>query len=113
LVDTLTTTKQYGESTTLVCRTAISNTSQASGVGVNSKCLEEYQDLKLRKKYKYIIFTLSNDYKEIVVKKTSESTDYDEFITDLPETECTWAIYDFEFEKEEGGKRNKICFFSW
>jgi cofilin len=87
--------------------------SQASGVGVNPDCISTFQQLKLGKKLKYIIFNLNKDFTEIVVEKTSDSQSYDDFITDLPETECRWAIYDFEFEKEEGGKRNKICFFSW
>ncbi|KAG5352936.1 hypothetical protein C0989_011978 [Termitomyces sp. Mn162] len=69
--------------------------------------------LKLKKTHKYIIFTLSSDSTEIVVEKTSSSTDYDDFIADLPESECRWGIYDFEFEKEGGGKRNKITFVSW
>ncbi|KAG5634464.1 cofilin [Sphagnurus paluster] len=85
---------------------------RASGVGVNDQCLTEYQALKLKKAHKYVIFTLSKDFKEIVVEKTSSSQSYDDFVGDLPELECRWAVYDFEFEKEEG-KRNKICFFSW
>ncbi|KAG6878508.1 hypothetical protein C0993_005438 [Termitomyces sp. T159_Od127] len=92
---------------------AQSATIQASGVGVNSNCLEEFQALKLKKTHKYIIFTLSSDSTEIVVEKTSSSTNFEDFIADLPETECRWAIYDFEFEKEDGGKRNKITFVSW
>jgi len=84
----------------------------ASGVSVNPSCLHDFQELKLRRKIKYIIFTLNKDYTEIVVEKTSSSPVYEEFITDLPEVECRWAVYDFEFEKGEG-KRNKICFYSW
>ncbi|GLB38227.1 putative actin-binding proteins ADF family protein [Lyophyllum shimeji] len=85
----------------------------ASGVGVNDMCLNEYQALKLKKAHKYIIFSLNKELTEIVVEKTSSSQSYDDFIADLPETECRWAVYDFEFEKEEGGKRNKIIFVSW
>ncbi|KAG6916316.1 cofilin [Tephrocybe rancida] len=85
----------------------------ASGVGVNSLCLEQYQALKLKKTFKYIIFTLSKDNTEIVIEKTSVSQEYDDFIADLPETECRWAVYDFEFEKEGSGKRNKLTFVSW
>ena len=48
---------------------------------------------------------------EIVVEKFSESQDYEEFVADLPETECRWAVYDVQYEKE--GKRNKIMFVSW
>ena len=86
---------------------------QASGVGVSDDCLSTYQNLKLRKRPKYITFKLDDSGKEIVVDKSSESSDYDDFIADLPEDQCRWAVYDFEFEKEGGGKRNKLCFFSW
>ncbi|KAJ7643942.1 actin depolymerizing factor [Roridomyces roridus] len=85
----------------------------ASGVAVNPDCLEQFSDLKLKKKYKYIVFTLNADNTEIVVGKTSTSTDYEDFIKELPETECRWAVYDLEFEKEGAGKRNKIVFYSW
>ncbi|MFE7585594.1 actin-binding ADF family protein [Streptomyces gardneri] len=85
----------------------------ASGVGVNDACMQEYQLLKLKKAHKYVVFNLNKDHTEIIVEKTSTSTDYDDFIADLPETECRWAVYDFEFEKEGAGKRNKLTFVSW
>jgi len=84
----------------------------SSGVGVSDDCLAKFQDLKLKKKYKYIIYNLNKTNTEIIVEKTSTSTDYEEFLKDLPETEARWAVYDFEFESGEG-KRNKLCFFSW
>ncbi|KAF5369334.1 hypothetical protein D9758_002607 [Tetrapyrgos nigripes] len=89
----------------------------SSGVGVNDLCLEEFQALKLRKSktgenLKYIVYNLNKDNTEIIVEKTSTSTDYEEFLGDLPEGECRWAVYDFEFQKE-GGTRNKLCFFMW
>ncbi|KAG8706853.1 cofilin [Ceratobasidium sp. 395] len=55
---------------------------------------------------------MSKDLKEIVVLKKSESTDYEDFIKDLPEDDCRWAVYDFAFEKD-GGKRNKLVFYIW
>ena len=62
---------------------------------------------------KYIIFKLSDDNKEIVVEKTSESSNYDEFVAELPGESCRYAIYDFEYEKGNDGKRNKIVFIAW
>ncbi|MEV6734125.1 MULTISPECIES: actin depolymerization factor/cofilin-like domain-containing protein [unclassified Streptomyces] len=85
----------------------------SSGVAVNDVCLQEYQALKLKKTHKYVIFNINNDNTEIVVEKVSSSTEYDDFIADLPEAECRWAVYDFEFEKEGAGKRNKLTFVSW
>ncbi|THH31229.1 hypothetical protein EUX98_g2947 [Antrodiella citrinella] len=85
----------------------------SSGVGLSNECTQIYNDLKLGKKHKYIIYNLNKDVTEIVVEKTSASTSYDDFIADLPEKECRWAVYDFEFEREDGGKRNKLVFIAW
>ena len=87
--------------------------SQSSGVSVNDVCLTTFQDLKLKKKYTYITFVLNKEKTEIIVDKTSTSKDYEDFLADLPENECRWGVYDFEFQKEEGGQRNKIVFYHW
>lgn len=88
--------------------------SQSSGVAVHPDCVQQFNTgLKLGKKIKYMIFNLNKDNTEIVIEKTSDSGDYDQFVSELPEFECRWAIYDLEFEKEGGGIRNKIVFISW
>jgi len=84
----------------------------ASGVGVNDNCLTTYQKLKLGKKLKFIIYSLNSTNTEIVVDKESDSLDYDDFVAALPEDQCRYAIYDFQFEVE-GGQRNKLTFFTW
>ncbi|KAF8414953.1 actin depolymerizing factor [Boletus edulis BED1] len=85
----------------------------ASGVKVTDECLTTFQNLKLGKKLKYIIFNLNKDLTEIVVEKSSEESDYEKFIQELPTDGCRWAVYDFSFEKEGEGRRNKLYFISW
>lgn len=47
---------------------------------VNQDCITAYNELKLSKKYKYIIYKLSDDNKEIVIDTTSaDGPDYDDF----------------------------------
>ena len=84
----------------------------SSGVAVNPDCLSQFQTLKLGKKLKYIIFSLNKTFTEIVVEKTSEDEDYDNFIASLPEQEPRFAVYDFPYEKD-GGQRSKITFITW
>ncbi|GAA5985433.1 hypothetical protein JCM10908_006972 [Rhodotorula pacifica] len=84
----------------------------SSGVQVHSQCLDSFQELKLGKKTKYIVFKLSSDNTQIEVEKTSASASYDDFLNDLPPNSPRYAVYDFEYEKD-GGKRNKICFYAW
>lgn len=85
---------------------------KASGVGVNQDCTTDFQDLKLRHKYKYLIYNLNKDNTQIITEKKGEDDGYEKFIDCLPETECRWAVYDFGYE-HEGGKRNKLIFISW
>jgi len=84
----------------------------ASGVGVAQECITKFQELKLRKQLKFIIYGLNNTKTEVIVYKTSSSSDYEEFLENLPETECRWAVYDFEYDSGEG-KRNRLLFYSW
>ncbi|KAH9080579.1 recombinant Actophorin [Lactarius deliciosus] len=77
-----------------------------------TECLDAFQKLKIGKKLKYIIFTLNKEKTEIVVERCRQRLTMTDFTNDLPETECRWAVYDLEFDTEDG-KRNKLVFVSW
>ncbi|OCF43214.1 cofilin [Kwoniella heveanensis CBS 569] len=85
-----------------------------SGLGAVQECLEKYQELKTGKKLAYVIYGLSDDKRSIIVLKTSEDKDFDTFVGELPEKECRWAVYDFEYTLPGGeGIRNKLVFVMW
>ncbi|RVD88408.1 uncharacterized protein DFL_002595 [Arthrobotrys flagrans] len=85
-----------------------------SGVTVASDCISTFEELKLRKTSRYIIYKLNDTKSSIVVDKSSTETEYDKFLGDLPENDCRWAVYDFAYKLAEGeGERNKIVFISW
>lgn len=46
---------------------------------VSQDCITAYNDLKLSKKYKFIIFKLSDDFKQIVIEDASTEKDWDAF----------------------------------
>ncbi|PJF19339.1 Actin depolymerizing factor [Paramicrosporidium saccamoebae] len=86
----------------------------SSGIAVDDECLTVFQDLKLRKKYRYITYRLSDDNRAIIVEKSATEGKYDDFAAELPENDCRYAIFDFEYEKSPNeGKRSKICFIVW
>lgn len=75
--------------------------------------MKEYQDIKLGKKHKYIIYKLSEDNKEIVVDETGAiNSEYEQFTNKLPELEPRWAVYDLGYNTPDG-QRNKLTFISW
>lgn len=96
-----------------------------SGVGVPTECLSVFQELKLNKKYKYIIYKLSDDNTSVEVEDCSDDKDWDTFRRKLINAQTKskngvmklgprYAIYDFDYKLLSGdGYRNKIVFISW
>lgn len=48
-------------------------------MSVAPDCIAKFNELKLNKKLKFIIYKLSDDYKEIVIEETSDNGDWDVF----------------------------------
>ncbi|KAL7624414.1 cofilin [Parahypoxylon ruwenzoriense] len=96
-----------------------------SGASVSQECMTVYNELKLSKKYKYVIFKLSDDYREIVVEEASADKDWEVFREKLVNATTKsktgavgkgprYAVYDFEYTLASGeGSRNKITFIAW
>lgn len=81
---------------------------------MKAECVEKFQELKLKHNYKYIVFGFKDSFTEVDVLKTAEDADYEVFLAEFPETECRWAVYDFDYELDGGaGKRSKLVFYSW
>lgn len=51
----------------------------AHRVSISPDCVSKFNELKLSKKIKYILYKLTDDFKEIVVEEASEDGDWDAF----------------------------------
>ena len=71
-------------------------------------------DLKRKKVHRYVIFMIDENKKEVVVEKTGgiEET-YDDFVASLPDNDCRFAVYDFDFVTDDHCQKSKIFFISW
>jgi Cofilin/tropomyosin-type actin-binding protein len=94
-------------------------------VSVAPECISAFNELKLGKDIKWIIYKISDDWKEIVVEETSKDPDYGVFREKLLNAKSKdkrgkegiggrYAVFDIQYELESGeGTRNKITFISW
>ncbi|PHJ23576.1 actin depolymerizing factor adf [Cystoisospora suis] len=73
----------------------------ASGMGVDDNCVSRFNELKIRKTLKWIVFKI--DYNKIVVEKEGKG-DAAEFKSSLPKDDCRFGVYDCG---------NKIQFVLW
>jgi len=96
-----------------------------SGISIAPECVSKFNELKLNKKIKYIIYKLDDDYKQIVIEETSDDGDWDNFREKLVTAQSKsktgkvgkgprYAVYDFDYELASGeGVRSKITFIAW
>ncbi|GMH19934.1 hypothetical protein Nepgr_021775 [Nepenthes gracilis] len=85
-----------------------------SGMGVAEHSKIIYMELQRKKVHRYVIFKIDEQKKEVVVEKTGGPAEsYDEFTASLPENDCRYAVYDFDFVTSENCQKSKIFFIAW
>lgn len=90
----------------------------ASGVAVQPDCITIFNDIKLGHKFRYIVYSLTDDLTQIRVLKTAPpAAVYDDFVEDLKEAEtlrqCRYGIFDAQYQLSDGQQRSKLVFFLW
>lgn len=86
----------------------------SSGVQCSPECLTVFEEMKIRKKFSYLIFKISDDKKFIEVEHKGEAgASFDEFKTKLPDADCRYAVLDVEINTKSGATANKLIFIAW
>ena len=86
----------------------------SSGMGVAPDIRETFLELQMKKAFRYVIFKIEEKQKQVVVEKTGATTEsYDDFLACLPENDCRYALYDFDFVTGENVQKSKIFFIAW
>ncbi|KAM7485435.1 hypothetical protein LguiA_001444 [Lonicera macranthoides] len=88
-------------------------TNASSGMGVADHSKSTYLELQRKKVHRYVIFKIDEKKKEVVVEKTGGPAEsYDDFTASLPENDCRYAVYDFDFVTSENCQKSKIFFIA-
>ena len=88
--------------------------SQSSGVTCTDECMTEFNEMKIRSAYRYIIFKITDDKKSIVIEsKGDKNATFDEFKSKLPDGDCRYAVLDVEIATKSGATANKLIFVAW
>lgn len=75
---------------------------------------ETFTELQRKKSHRYVIFKIDEKKREVAVEKTGGPAEsYDDFLAALPENDCRYAVYDFDFVTAENCQKSKIFFIAW
>lgn len=57
---------------------------------------------------------INDEATDVVLENAVESCTYDEFIENLPEDDCRYYVFDFEYDLHRGeGPRSKVLLLVW
>lgn len=83
-------------------------------MGVADHSKNTFLELKKKKGHRYVIFKIDEKKNEVVVEKTGGPAEsYNDFAESLPENDCRYAVYDFDFVTSENCQKSKIFFIAW
>ena len=86
----------------------------SSGVQVKPECLSEFEQMKIRSAYKFLIFKITDDKKFIEIEhKGEKGASFADFSSKLPDDECRYAVLDVEITTSSGATTNKLIFIAW
>eukprot|EP00245_Coleochaete_scutata_P010736 TRINITY_DN3849_c0_g1_i1.p2 TRINITY_DN3849_c0_g1~~TRINITY_DN3849_c0_g1_i1.p2 ORF type:complete len:139 (+),score=24.21 TRINITY_DN3849_c0_g1_i1:115-531(+) len=84
----------------------------SSGMAVADDCKLLFQELKKKKAFRYIIYKI--DGQKVVIDRTGvPASSYDEFTSHLPEADCRYAVFDYDFTTADNCQKSKIFFIAW
>jgi len=82
---------------------------------VADDCVTQFNDMKLKHTMKYIIYKMNDGMTEVQVHKVGgKEATYAEFLAELPEADCRYAVFDVAYvDPKTSNERNKLTFFAW
>ncbi|XP_061972757.1 actin-depolymerizing factor 6-like isoform X2 [Populus nigra] len=90
-----------------------SRANASSGMGVADHSKNTFIELQRKKVHRYVIFKIEEKKMEVVVEKTGEPAEsYEDFAASLPDNDCRYAVYDFDFVTSENCQKSKIFFIA-
>ncbi|KAI3782356.1 hypothetical protein L2E82_12401 [Cichorium intybus] len=86
----------------------------ASGMAVHDECKLKFLELKAKRTYRFIVFKIEEKQKEVIVEKLGDPTQsHEDFAACLPDSECRYAVFDYDFVTEENCQKSRIFFIAW
>lgn len=90
----------------------------SSGVAVNRKCVDSFNKVIKNREHRAIVLKINDEMTEVQVDNTHPPSDdnpqksWEQFRKTLPDSDCRYIIYDFNYE-HQGAVKNRLIFLLW
>ncbi|KAK6159592.1 hypothetical protein DH2020_006906 [Rehmannia glutinosa] len=85
-----------------------------TGMWVTEECKNSFMEMKWKKVHRYIVFKIDEGSKLLTVDKVGGPAEgYEDLTAALPEDDCRYAVFDFDFVTVDNCRKSKIFFIAW
>ncbi|XP_021775536.1 actin-depolymerizing factor 5-like [Chenopodium quinoa] len=84
------------------------------GMRVTEECKNSFMEMKWKKVHRYIVFKIDEKSGGFTVDKVGSAGEgYDDLAASLPDDDCRYAVFDFDFVTVDNCRKSKIFFIAW
>lgn len=81
---------------------------------VTDECKNSFMEMKWKKVHRYIVFKIDEKSKLVTVDKVGGAGEsYQDLAASLPDDDCRYAVFDFDFVTVDNCRKSKIFFIAW
>ncbi|KIY97358.1 Actin-depolymerizing factor 6 [Monoraphidium neglectum] len=85
-----------------------------AGIGLAEECVNLFMHMKQRSAFKWMTFKVDDSGKTVIPDRVGgKGSSYEDFVATLPEHECRYGVYDYEYISPERGGFSKLVFINW
>ncbi|XP_038901914.1 actin-depolymerizing factor 5-like [Benincasa hispida] len=85
-----------------------------TGMWVSDECKNSFMEMKWKKVHRYIVFKIDEGSRLVTVDKVGGPAEsYDDLTASLPNDDCRYAVFDFDFVTVDNCRKSKIFFIAW
>lgn len=73
-----------------------------------------YYLIRAKSTYKWAMWEIDSSGTRVVISAVGDpKSSYSEFIASLPESDCRYGVFDYQYTAADGHIMNKLVFFNW
>ncbi|KAL9231840.1 hypothetical protein vseg_007010 [Gypsophila vaccaria] len=84
------------------------------GMNVTDECKNSFMEMKWKKVHRYIVFKIEEKSGRFAVDKVGGAGEsYGDLAAALPDDDCRYAVFDFDYVTTDNCRKSKIFFIAW
>ncbi|PKA66452.1 Actin-depolymerizing factor 5 [Apostasia shenzhenica] len=84
------------------------------GMDVREECRKSFMEMKRKRVHRYIVFKIDEISEAVMVDKLGGAAEgYDDLAASLPDDDCRYAVFDFNYVSVDNCQMSRIFFIAW